>query len=141
MLNMFKMFAENLKDDNFVSHCKSRFVIKRGKQTFAVFGDVAYDVSTVKFKQANPDAPVGSGKICVPINGRYIKMSPAEGSGGILGMYISPVRGKLQIIGPTFVACGWLYEQELGMPVKKIWERIADDVKNGKNVFTLPLDG
>jgi hypothetical protein len=134
MLNQFKKFSAEQKYDGFCSYEWSNRVIVRGKQTFAVFGELAYDVTKQKFTVDN-QLP-GTGKLCVAINGKYLAQFPDEGQSGIMGMYIISRNGKKIKSEPTFVPCGWLYTSELDLTNAEIAENIIDDVIDGKNVFT-----
>jgi hypothetical protein len=135
MLKQYIEFAKKQKNDGFVSYEWSDRVIVRGKQTFAVFGNVAYDVSKMKFTFDNTCVP-GTGKLCVSIKGRYLAQFPDEGQSGIMGSYVLNRNGKNKVCGPTFVSCGWLHTEELGLTNAEITQNILEDVARGENVFT-----
>jgi len=140
MLNRFKKFASEQKD-GFCSYEWSKRVVQRGKQTFAVFGSTAYDVSKIKFtSDCSPECNPGNGSLCVPIKGRYLAEFPDEGRDGIMGCYIIPDRrgdkGKNKLTSPSFVSCGWLYTEELELSKAEILNNIIEDVEAGENVFT-----
>lgn len=140
MLKKFKTFAEEQKNNSFVNYCWSGRVVKRGKQAFAVFGSVAYDVSKMKFDVDESCRP-GMGRLCVSINGRFLGAFPDEGNSGIMGLYIVNRRGKNVMSDPTFVRCGWVYTEELGLSADEISENITDEILEGKNVITTPPAG
>jgi hypothetical protein len=133
MRNKFEQFAAMKKNDGFVSYEWSDRVIVRGNQTFAIFGDLAYDVSKQKF---NYDATCvrGTGKLCVSINGRYLAEFPDEGQSGIMGMYIINRKNKNVKGTPTFVPCGWLHTEELNLTNDEIRDNIFNDIARGENV-------
>jgi hypothetical protein len=133
MLKKFKQFAAEQKD-GFCSYQWSDNVIVRGKQTFAIFGDSAYDVSKMKFNY-DETCVRGTGKLCVPINGKYLAQFPDEGQSGIMGMYIINRKNKNVKSNPTFVPCGWLYTEELKLSNNEIRQNIADDIMRGENVY------
>ena len=135
MLNNFKEFAKKQKNDGFVSYEWSTSVINRGKQTFAVFGCMAYDVSKMKFNYDKTCIP-GTGKLCVSLNGRYLAQFPDEGQSGIMGLYVLDRKGKKIVSDPTFVPCGWLHAEELKLTNTEVEQNIIDDIEAGKNVFT-----
>jgi len=132
MLNKFKEFAKEQKP-GFCAYEWSDRVIKRGPQTFAIFGCLAYDVTKQPFESVGQ--PRGTGKLCVPVGGRYLAQFPDEGQSGIMGMYILNRNGKKVKSDPSFVPCGWLYTEELNLSNKKIAENIMDDMADGKNVY------
>lgn len=132
MLKKFIKFAAG-QENGFFSYEWSDRVILRGKQAFAVFGDIAYDVSKQKFTLE--DQLPGAGKICVPVKGRYLAEFPDEGQSGIMGMYIITRKGKNISTGPSFVPCGWLYTKELQLKNDEIQQNIADDIEAGENVY------
>ena len=136
MLNKFKTFANEQKE-GFCSYEWSDKVIQRNKQTFACFGDIAYDVSKLKFY----DSPKGTGRLCVPIKGRYLAEFPDEGQSGIMGLYIVDVRGKIKKSSPTFVTCGWVHTKELNLTNQEIKDNIIEDIERGENVLTCPPPG
>lgn len=134
MLGSFKKFAADHKGDKFVSYDWSDRVVRRGKQVFAVFGGIAYDVSKMKFNY-DETCVTGTGKICVPVCGRYLAQMPDEGQSGIMGMYIINRKGKNVTVGTTFVPCGWLFTEELELTNYEIKENIFNDIARGENVF------
>jgi len=134
MINEFKQFAEACKDDGFVAYEWSDSIVTRGKQTFAVFGSLAYDVTKMKFNYDETCHP-GTGKLCIPIKGRYLAQFPDEGQSGIMGMYIINHKGKNTKTEPSFVPCGWLYTSELKLTNNEIKQNIIDDIKQGENVY------
>lgn len=135
MLSQFKKFAEECKDDGFLSYEWSERIIVRGNQTFAIFGDTAYDVSKQKFNY-DKTCIAGSGKLCVPIKGKYLAEFPDEGRSGIMGLCIVTRKGKNIRTEPMFVPCGWLHTEELKLTNEEILDNIIDDVERGENVFT-----
>lgn len=139
MFNKFKIFASQLKNNSFLTYEWSSKVVKRGNQLFAVFGSIAYDVTKTKFTEEG--CSLGDGKLCVPINGRYLAEFPDEGSSGIMGMYIITRNGRRAVLNPSFVPCGWIYTEELELNREQIRENIINDVLDGKNVFTNPPAG
>lgn len=139
MLNKFKQFAAEQKN-GFCEYVWSDKTVKRGKQTFAIFGNTAYDVSKMKFNYDETCVP-GTGKLCVPINGKFLAEFPDEGKSGIMGMYIISRNGKKIWTEPCFVPCGWLYTEELKLTNNEILQNMIDEIDAGKNVFTNPLPG
>ena len=139
MLNKFKEHAKQCKGDGFVEYMWSDRIVKRGKQVFAIFGSTAYDVSKVKFIDplALPRDAVCSGKLCVPIKGRYLGEFPDEGQCGVMGCYIINKKGGAKRpIYPCFITCGWLHTDELKLSNEEIMDNIIEDVEAGENVFT-----
>lgn len=134
MLNEFKKFASEQKNNGFVEYKWSDRVVVRGKQVFAVFGHIAYDVTKMKFDFDETCHP-GMGKICVPIGGKFLGSFPDEGKSGIMGMYILHRNGKNIKTNPTFVHCGWLWTEELKLTNNEIKMNIIADIENGKNVI------
>jgi len=136
MRNKFIEFAKEQKDDGFCTYEWSDRVVVRGSQVFAVFGNIAYDVTKMKFGESASGEPApGTGKLCVAIKGRYLAQFPDEGKSGIMGMYIVHYRGQNRTAGPTFVVCGWLHTEELGLTNAEITGNILDDMAEGKNVY------
>lgn len=136
MLNKFKKFASEQKPGFCDYEWSSRIVVRR-RQTFAIFGDFAYDVSRQSFEGLDgPGTHRGEGKICVPVNGRYFLESPDEGSTGIMGCYVLHRRGKTIITDPSFVPCGWLYTSEINLTNNEIFQNMIDEIADGENVFT-----
>jgi len=136
MLNRFRQFAAERKDDGFCSYEWSDRIVARGFQLFAIFGDLAYDVTKLKFNYDETCVP-GTGKLCVPVGGRYLAQFPDEARSGIMGMYIVHDRRKGVNVksDPTFVPCGWLYTEELKLTNEEINQNIVEDIENGENVF------
>lgn len=135
MIEKFKEFVDENIEDVYVEW--SEKVIKRGPQTFAIFGCIAFDVSKMKF--TSPECNPGCGKLCVPINGKYLAVLPDEGRSGIMGCYVIPDKknkGKNILSHPCFVSCGWLYTEELNLTNEEIEDNIINDVLQGENVFT-----
>jgi hypothetical protein len=126
MLKQFKQFAAEQKSDGFCSYEWSERVVVRGKQTFAIFGSLAYDVSKMKFNYDETCVP-GTGKLCVSIAGRYLARFPDEGRSGIMGTFIINRKNKNVNCGPTFVPCGWLHTEELNLTNEEIKQNIFDD--------------
>ena len=112
MLKKFITFASEQKDTNFIYFLWSNKVIKFKKQIFAVFGDIAYDVTPIRdFPKDNPYNIIG--KIFVPIKGRYFAGFPDEGTCGVMGCHILQKEGGIRIVGPCFSVCRWIYTKEL----------------------------
>jgi hypothetical protein len=130
MRDRFKKFAAEQHNDGFCAYKWSDRIVIRRKQTFAVFGDIAYDVSKMKF-----DGP-GTGKICVPVHGQFLAQFPDEGATGIMGCYILHHKNQNTFVGPSFVPCGWLHTEELNLTNKEIQNNIIENIAQGKNVFS-----
>jgi len=133
MLSNIKKIVLNSKSTNFCCYEWSDRIIKRGKQYFAIFGDIAYDVTKLKYTVDN--APRGTGRICIPIKGQYFAQLPDEGRGGILGAYVLKRNGKTKICY-SFMNCGWLYTEELKLINREIETNLVIDILNGDNVLT-----
>lgn len=129
MLSAFRKFSASKKSIRGVRYEWSSRVVRRGRQTFAVFGSVAYDVSKQKFSDD------GTGKLCVPIDGRYLAQFPDEGRCGVLGMYVMDFRGGRTKTDPCFVPCGWIETEELQQTDRQISENIAEEIMAGENVY------
>lgn len=139
MLNEFKNFIKEQKNDDFFLYEWSTKTVKRGKQIFAIFGSIAYDVTKLKFY---PKSDIkGTGRLCISIKGNYFAQFCNEGESGILGMYIISRKGKIVKVFPTFVCCSWIYTSELQLTNEEIEENIINDIAEGKNVITKKPSG
>lgn len=126
ILKRIKEFATESQKNNcngFVSYIWSEYTVKKGKQTFAVFGDRAYDVSKIKFKEGDNYGM----KLFVPLHGKYLLAAPDEGYSGIMAILAGKRNGR-KFLHITFSSCGgWIRTDELKLTNKEIYKKMISE--------------
>jgi hypothetical protein len=133
--SIFGYLGDELAD----SSCSTQWsdaIVTRGKQRFAVFGGMAYEL--LRFDTAGEDGtefeyrPVFCG-------GKMFRMDPDEGSGGMLYLMRRTMKNNIPENGEwttSLLQGGWLNTEELDMTNDQIMENIVDEIDRGENVLT-----
>lgn len=128
------------QESKFLSCSWSDRIVSRGKQRFAVFGDIAYEL--LPFESAE-EKGTRFEYYPVILDGRMFRMDPDEGRGGMLYiLHMTSRRGEpTDRWSTSFLQTGWLYVQELELSNEEILENIAEEIQAGENVLTRKPQG
>lgn len=126
----YKKYLSELEKDPFYYIERTAITFVRNKHTFAIFGNIAYDVSTQEW--TNDEGKKFKFRP-VTIDNEFIHISVDEGSNpGIVGYFSVNDEEYL-----TEFRCGWFYTRELNLSNYEISENTATMLDNG----TLSLPG
>lgn len=133
--SIFECLGDELCD-GFISTQWSDRIITRGKQRFAVFGNISY--ALLPFDRAGEDGTEFEYRP-VTIDGKMFRMDPDEGAGGMLYLMRQTLKKGMPFDcewQSTFLDGGWLHTDELDMTNDQIMDNICEEVDRGENVFT-----
>jgi hypothetical protein len=120
----------------FCDYLRSERIVRRGEQTFAVFGHIARELLSFS------DAEDERGRyeyLPAIVDGQMIEQAPDEGSSGMLYLMRcthrrgKPYPGKWTC---AYLGRGWLRADELNLSNGEIADRIVDEIERGENVVT-----
>lgn len=127
----------------YCSYDWSDWIVNRGNEKFAIFGSIARKL--LPFSRVED-----GGSICeympVIVDGRMLYRVPQEGASGVLYLVRMLQRKGKPIDNPKWyasytTACGWVYTEELNLGNEEIARNIADEIRQGENVLTIPPAG
>lgn len=104
-------------------------IVRRGRQSFAVFGDVAFELA--EWSAVDRDSRPMAARPAL-IDGQAYLQSPEEGRSGVLHFLWS---ASLDRWTTSFLHTGWLHTHELDMSNAESGDRIAAEVDRGENVL------
>lgn len=113
------------KWNGWVKFDESSKIVHKGKETYAVFGSIAYRLNRIENDQ---------GLILPGIqNGKVIGQFPEEGKSGLLHVYYLKKKKKW---AANYIQCNWINTREIEQTNDEIGENITREILAGKNVIT-----